>query len=297
VGIRLFELVAGHLAGVDTVLDARPEPELAPVLPLVARVRHERCPLENIEPATVGRGRLLVAPTEADRAGEDVVERVGPGGRAVLVVTGPPLELPVPRLLSTVGAAGCQVRQVATLQEHPPAVGVVVERVDHVLPALGYLAAADASGADVSGAGEREHLLRLVNEFVLADYVSRRVRVRVQDLEAAEEEWRRTAEQLAEARTRMVELDERVAGLESEQTTLRKSLRELTAELAAQRSRADAQGREAEKVAARLAALQASTTWQVGRVVVDVARNPATALRLPAELLPLWWRRRRGAGG
>ncbi|MER5794946.1 hypothetical protein [Streptomyces sp. NPDC001980] len=267
--MRLTDLLHPHLDDVTSVVDAtsgglRLDPYLH-LPPGVELRRHE-------EP--VGAGELLLlcyGPDLAVHGGEAdclaALERMRPGGRGLIVFGHPGTDLPYHRLLDALVAHRCQVLHAASLgytHLHSGAVFACTEELlpphdwfGHPLPADGFATA-----------------LRIADEYVLADFVSRSQRARLIDLERAAEETARALETAREDG-----LAERLAAAVRDKDQLSSALR---------------RARERTGVLeARVSMLEGSTSLRVGKALVSAARSPKRrAARLPGELYGLWRQRK-----
>ncbi|MEU9335732.1 hypothetical protein AB0D49_21540 [Streptomyces sp. NPDC048290] len=264
--MRLTDLLRPHLDGVTTVLDATPGAlDLEPYLHLPDGVTLTR------EPQPVGEGALVLLSygpdtrlhgTESDVVA--VLERMRPGGRGVLVLGHRGPDLPYHRLLDALVAHHCQVLRAAPLDYTHLHAGAVFTRTDALLPPDDWF------GRPVPAEGFTT-ALRIADEYVLADLVSRSLRARVLDLESAAEEFATAAGATGHGDS----LAERLAAAEREKGRLSAALR-------GARDRVDV-------LQARVAMLEGSTSLRVGKALVSAARSPKRgATRLPRELYGLW---------
>ncbi|MGP4091527.1 hypothetical protein, partial [Streptomyces sp. KR55] len=263
--MRLTDLLHPHLDGVTTVVDATDGGlNLEPYLHLpdgVALHHGER---------TVGEGELVILSygpdpelhgTEADCLA--VLQRMRPGGRGLIAFGHRGPELPYHRLLDALVAHHCQVLRAAPLDYVHLHAGAVFARTDELLPPHDWF------GRPVPAEGFAT-ALRIADEYVLADLVSRSLRARVLDLE-------RTVEEAEHDRgpAHQDGLAERLAAAVREKE-------QLAAALHGARERVGV-------LEARVAMLEDSTSLRVGRALVSAARSPRRgATRLPRELYGLW---------
>ncbi|MFD3582188.1 hypothetical protein [Streptomyces sp. NPDC058683] len=267
--MRLTDLLHPHLDDVTSVVDAtRGGLRLDPYLhlpPGVEPTRHEQ---------PVGEGELMLLCYGPDPAlhGDEAdclaaLERMRPGGRGLIVFGHPGTDLPYHRLLDALVAHRCQVLHAAALgytHLHAGAVFACTEELlpphdwfGHPLPADGFATA-----------------LRIADEYVLADFVSRSQRARLIDLERAAEETARALETAREDG-----LAERLAAALRDKDQLSSALR-------GARERTGV-------LEARVAMLEGSTSLRVGKALVSAARSPKRgAARLPGELYGLWRHRK-----
>ncbi|MEU4567475.1 hypothetical protein [Micromonospora sp. NPDC023956] len=161
--------------------------------------------------------------------------RLAPGARLLLLLGWPVATLPHHRLLEPLGPASCQVLA-ATPLDGTAIRGVhaalVVERVTSVAPPRPYLRPEGPPlGEPADGTAA---LLRMANEYVLGDLVTR------------------------PARRRLAELDDRVAAL--------------TRDLAERDARLRESERALAEVRARLSAVESSSPLALGRLLLDRPR-------------------------
>lgn len=118
-----------------------------------------------------------------------VLARMRPGAQAVLLLGWPLAELPYHRLLGPLGEARCQVLHGVPLDrahEHGGHVALVARCVDRIVPPRPYLTASGDAGTTGSSDDPTDPLptmLRLANEWLLADLVSRPLRRRLVEQE------------------------------------------------------------------------------------------------------------------
>ncbi|MEU3250625.1 hypothetical protein [Streptomyces sp. NPDC006997] len=271
--MRLTDLLHPHLDGVTAVVDATTGGlDLEPYLHLPDGV-----PLHRGD-RDVGEGELVLVsygPEPALHGGEDdclaALARMRPGARGLLLFGHRGPELPYHRLLDALVSHRCQVLRAAPLDYVHLHAGAVFARTDTLLPPH------DWAGRPVPTEGFATEL-RIADEYVLADLVSRSLRARVLDLE-------RDAEDATRARgpAHADGLAERLAAAVREKDQLAAALRGARDRVALLES--------------RVAMLQGSTSLRVGRALVSVARSPRRAApRLPRELYGLWRERTAGTG-
>ncbi|MFE4666679.1 hypothetical protein ACFRI7_17785 [Streptomyces sp. NPDC056716] len=263
--MRLTDLLRPHLDGVTSVVDATPGAlDLEPYLHLPDGVTLRR------GAQAVGEGELVLVSYGPDArlhgtesAVLAVLERMRPGGRGLIVFGHRGPDLPYHRLLDALVAHHCQVLRAAPLDYVHLHAGAVFARTDELLPPDDWF------GRPVPAEGFTT-ALRIADEYVLADLVSRSLRAKVLDLE-------RTVEETEAARgsERRDGLAERLAAAERDKARLSGALR-------GARDRV-------EVLQARVAMLEGSTSLRVGRALVSAARSPQRgASRLPKELYGLW---------
>ncbi|MFJ3231754.1 hypothetical protein [Streptomyces sp. NPDC086787] len=270
--MRLTDLLHPHLDGVTTVVDAttgtlclEPYLHLPDGVTLTAGQR------------PVGAGELVILSygpdpalhgTEADCLA--ALERLRPGARGLLLFGHPGPEPPYHRLLDGLVTHRCQVLRATHLDYAHLHAGAVFTRTDELLPPHDWF------GRPVPSEGFAT-ALRIADEYVLADLVSRSLRARVLDLE-------RRAEEAEAARDPGGQdgLADRLAAAVREKEQLASALR-------GARDRVDL-------LEARVAMLEGSTSLRVGRALVSAARAPRRGVPgLPRELYGLWRGRRSGA--
>jgi len=181
------------------------------------------------------------------------------GGRALILLGWPLLDLPYHQVLEELVTAGFQVLQVIPIDNatgHGAHCGVVAARVDRLAPLRTHLS--DGPVVVEGDAPDLRALLRMTGEYVFSDLISRPLRL-----------------QLAEASDRVKEQDKRI--------------RQLEKELATTVTKADAR---VERARNDVANLRASTTFRVGNTVVQGARKPAKAIvSVPVGLVRIWRKR------
>ncbi|MFD0318423.1 hypothetical protein [Streptomyces flavalbus] len=271
--MRLTDLLHPHLDGVTAVVDATTGGlSLEPYLHLPADV-----PLHRGD-RDVGEGELVLVsygPEAALHGSEDdllaVLARLRPGARGLLLFGHRGPELPYHRLLDALVAHRCQVLRAAPLDYVHLHAGAVFVRTDELLPPHDY------AGRPVPTEGFATEL-RVADEYVLADLVSRTLRARVLDLERDAEDAARTG-----GPAHADGLTERLAAAVREKDQLATALRGARERVALLES--------------RVAMLEGSTSLRVGRALVSAARSPRRAApRLPGELYGLWRERTGGTG-
>ena len=156
------------------------------------------------EPPPLGKNTLLVISAGPDPARHlpfgvcrQVLEHVLDGGRGLVLFGYPSTQLPYHQILDTLVTRDCQVLQAATLDYEHLRCGIAFTRTGAAatgLASTGLASTGPAStgevqaprdyfGRPVPGARYPEAALRIANEYVLADFVSRGLRARVADLE------------------------------------------------------------------------------------------------------------------
>ncbi|MFI9245918.1 hypothetical protein ACIGXF_25870 [Streptomyces sp. NPDC053086] len=267
--MRLTDLLHPHLDGVTTVVDAAGRGlRLAPYLHLPDGVGL----LDDDGERPVGEGELVLlsyGPDPALHGTEDdclaVLERIRPGGRGLLLFGHSGPEPPYHRLLDGLVAQRCQVLRATPLDYVHLRAGAVFTRLtaDELLPPHDWFGRPVPSDGFVTA-------LRMADEYVLADLVSRSLRARHLDLERRAEEAERARDAVREDG-----LADRLAAAVREKEQLASALR-------------GARGR-VEVLQARVAMLEGSTSLRVGKALVSAARSPRRQMAgLPRELYGLW---------
>ncbi|MEU9449645.1 hypothetical protein [Streptomyces sp. NPDC048277] len=267
--MRLTDLLHPHLDEVTSVVDAtsgslRLDPYLH-LPPGVAPTRHEQ---------PVGEGELILLCYGPDPAlhGDEAdclgaLERMRPGGRGLIVFGHPGTDLPYHRLLDALVAHRCQVLHAAALGYTHLHAGAVFACTEELLPPHDWF------GRPLPADGFAT-ALRIADEYVLADFVSRSQRARLIDLERAAEESARALENAREDG-----LAERLAAAVRDKDQLAAALRGARDRVGVLES--------------RVAMLEGSTSLRVGKALVSAARSPKRrAARLPGELYGLWRQRK-----
>ncbi|GAA3305176.1 hypothetical protein GCM10020295_58240 [Streptomyces cinereospinus] len=223
----------------------------------------------------VGAGELVIVSYGPDPAlhGTEtdclaVLRRMRPGGRGLVLFGHRGPELPYHPVLDALVAHRCQVLRAAPLDYAHLHAGAVFARTDELLPPHDWF------GRPVPAEGFAT-ALRMADEYVFGDLVSRTLRARLLDLE-------REAEEAERARGPVPEdgLAERLAAAVREKEHLAAALNGARERLGLMQ--------------ARVAMLEGSTSLRVGRALVSAARSPRhEAARLPRELYGLWRRRTR----
>lgn len=272
--MRLTDLLHPHLDDVTSVVDATSGGlRLGPYLhlpPGVEPTRHEQ---------PVGEGELMLLCYGPDLAlhGDEAdclaaLERMRPGGRGLIVFGHPGTDLPYHRLLDALVAHRCQVLHAASLGYTHLHAGAVFACTEELLPPHDWF------GRPLPADGFAT-ALRIADEYVLADFVSRSQRARLIDLERAAEESARALETAREDG-----LAERLAAALRDKDQLSSALRRAQARTGVLES--------------RVAMLEGSTSLRVGKALVSAARSPKRrAVRLPGELYGLWRQRKVRGGG
>ncbi|AVT36163.1 hypothetical protein [Plantactinospora sp. BB1] len=232
--MRISEILPRYLDGVREVVDvSHPDVRLERQLRLPPEVAYRRQPLDEAAGAEFGPESLPLCLLGADSPAHTdpdaltpMLRRARPGTRAALLIGWSIEELPYHRLVGPLVAGGCQIREVSPLDRaaiRGVSAALVVERVERLAPLRGYLVDArtpvEPAGTgpgqepepDGGDATELTTLLRVVNEYQLADLVSRPVRRRLAELtgrvEAQERLLAERDTELREARRRLAEVE------------------------------------------------------------------------------------------
>ncbi|MFF4501533.1 hypothetical protein [Streptomyces sp. NPDC001401] len=270
--MRLTDLLRPHLDGVTTVVDATAGRglRLAPYLDLPPGVELR----EGEQPVGEGELVLLSYGPDPDLHGDEqhcrsVLERMRPGGRGLLLFGHRPADLPYHRLLDHLVTRSCQVLRAAALDYAHLHAGAVFACTEELLPLHDWFGRSVPTGGLATA-------LRLADEYVFADLVSRAVRARALDAEREAEE----AVRALDAARDDSAFDQLAAAVRDKER--------LASALRAARERVGV-------LEARVAMLEGSTSLRVGRALVSAARSPGReAVRLPGELYEVWKGRRRG---
>ncbi|WDV56643.1 hypothetical protein PV963_43205 [Streptomyces coeruleorubidus] len=272
--MRIIDLLHPHLDGVATVVDATAGRGLRLDrylhLPPGVELSHHEQP--------VGPGQLVLLTYGPDPRlhGDEaaclaVLERMRPGGRGLILFGHRGSDLPYHRLLDHLVTHRCQVLRASALGYTHLHAGAAIACTEELLPLHDWFGRAVPPDGFATA-------LRMADEYVLADFVSRSLRDRTLDLERTVEETTRaldaarddgTAERLTDVTREKAQLDSALRGARDRVAVLE----------------------------ARVAMLEGSTTLRVGRALVAAARSPGRGMvRLPGELYGLWSGRGRGRG-
>ncbi|GAB2756608.1 hypothetical protein [Streptomyces bullii] len=264
--MRLIDLLHPHLDGVTTVVDATAGHGLRLDrylhLPPGVRLSHHEGP--------VGAGQLVLMSygPDPERHGDEaaclaVLERMRPGGRGLLLFGHSGPDLPYHRLLDHLVTHRCQVLRACALGYTHLHAGAVFACTEELLPLHDWFGRAVPSDGFATA-------LRIADEYVLADFVSRSLRDRALDLERTVEETTRALDAARDGGTA-----ERLATVTQEKTQLESALRSARDRVALLES--------------RVAMLEGSTSLRIGRMLVAAARSPGRGvLRLPKEFYGMW---------
>ncbi|MFG2022610.1 hypothetical protein [Streptomyces sp. NPDC048825] len=270
--MRLTDLLHPHLDGVTTVVDATAGGGLrldryVHLPPGVRLSTHEQ---------PIGPGQLVLLSYGPDPKlhGDEaaclaVLQRMRPGGRGLILFGHDGLELPYHRLLDHLVTHRCQVLRASALGYTRLHAGAVFACTEELLPLHDWF------GRPVPSDGLATQL-RVVGEYVLADFASRALRARTLDLERTAEETARALEAARDGGTA-----EHLAAVTREKAQLDSALRGARDRVAL--------------LEARVAMLDGSTSLRAGRALVAAARSPGRGMvRLPRELYGMWRGRGRG---
>ncbi|MBE1488673.1 hypothetical protein [Plantactinospora soyae] len=195
--MRIHELLHAHLDGVDHVVDLTDERiDLREALRLPESVRYSRSGLDEATRSGPGAGTLLLCapgPTAPAHAEPDalapLLRELRPGARLIAVLGWRIGELPYHRLLGPLVDGRCQILAAAPVERVPvpgAQCAIVVERVERLATVPSYLVGPGGRARDepdVPAAEALPTLLRMANEYVFLDLVSRPLRRRVVELE------------------------------------------------------------------------------------------------------------------
>ncbi|WDZ87816.1 hypothetical protein [Micromonospora cathayae] len=251
--MRLHEIDTHLLDGVREIVDVTHEQvRLRRHLRAPEEVAYRRADLDAPD-GPLGAGVLALALTGPNPPGHTdpsalvpLLGRLAPGARLLLLLGWPVAAIPYHRLLDPLGAARCQVVTAAPLDRvaiRGVHAALVVERVTSVTTPRPYLSPEDHSPRE--SADHTTALLRMANEYVLGDLVTR------------------------PARRRLAELDDRVAALTRELAERDEALRAAERDLAGAR--------------ARLAALESPSASALGRLVLGRTGRAGAGLRRVLE--------------
>jgi hypothetical protein len=305
--MRITDFLGPHLDGVSRVVERHSGSlSLEPYLSLPEHITYERSrdPAPRRGRSTTARGTVggevllltLLGPDEARFGREDdaleSLAGLGPGQRAAVVIGYPTPALPVHRLLDALGASGSQLVQLSSLEHqhlHAAAMAVHLGR-DVALPRDPFGQPIAATTPDDS---QVELMRRLANEFVLLDFVARNLRAQVfrlggssvegPDALRRRDELERWTEQ-ARAQAEQARVDAEAAKADAQLAR---------AETEAVRTEADALRHELVRLHGEIDRVSTSTSFLVGRRIVETARHPTSTPRLPIDLVRLWRRRGR----
>jgi hypothetical protein len=278
--LPLAELVSAHLDGVTSVVEVA-GPDLDLHLDLGA-LEADGIGRSRIDPGgdgpPPGPDTLVVIPLGADPArhlplevGAQVLRQLPDDARGLLLLGFAPAQLPWHQILDVLADRDCLILQVAALDGVNFASAIVFSRVGTPQPGTAGVEAADEPA--------RYPALRNMNEYVLSRFVEGALRARLADLERAGAGEVPGSGDSAGRPGKAPGLAQ--AGVALERDRLARALR--------------ATQRELVGVQEKLMALERSTSLEVGRAVVGVARHPLReGTRLPIGLYRLW--RDRGGG-
>ena len=192
-----------------------------------------------------------------------VARQLPEGARGLLLLSFAPAQLPYQQILGLLAAQNCLILQVAALDDADFRSAIVLAR-------------AGPAPAEPPG---RDSALPNMNEYVLGSFVEQTLRARLADLEQAGDG--SVPDPGAAANGPGAVPGTAQAGVTLERDRLARALRSAQRELVG--------------VQEKLMALERSTSLEVGRAVVGVARRPwREGARLPLDLYRLW-RDRSGA--
>ncbi|MBA2314533.1 MAG: hypothetical protein H0V87_04020 [Chloroflexi bacterium] len=186
--MRLRDLLHPHLDGISSVVECHAGSlTLEPYLQLPDGVAYARCaPDAAPERFPADQLPIGILGPDAGRHGDPddaigLIPRLPPGGRALILFGFPSATLPFHRLLDALSRASCQVLQLASLDYDHVYSGALVASTDRLQvprdPLGDPIASDDGSGPQLGLE------LRIANEYIFTDFVSRGLRVRLFDLE------------------------------------------------------------------------------------------------------------------
>lgn len=280
--VRIVDLLQPHVDGVAEVVDVTPpHVDVEPYLALPPAVAYRRSSLDEVLDAGARRGPrdLLVAFAQPVAPGREPLDRVlalldllDVGGRALLLFGDEHEDLPAAALLGALGTARVQVRRLLPLDYGLVRSAALVERTDAPLPLLPPLRPALAEGPRPDDAATT---LRLSNEREVLAFQLRALRTTAPQP---------TADGRHEATVADSASQLRIEQLTTERQQLEGAHRAAEQELGVAQQ--------------RVAALERSPAYQIGRALIQAAKQPGPGtLRLPKRLWSLYQARARGSGG
>jgi hypothetical protein len=293
--LPLADLVRPYLDGVASIVEAAPL-DLGLDLGLDVGIKHLRIDPGADEPGP-GPGAFVVIPVGPDTArhlclqtGGQVLRQLPVDARGLLLLGYRPAQLPWHEIQRVLTARHCLILQAAALDDAEFGSAIVFIRVaaqpeaGESQPEAGESQPEAGGAAAPPGSGSGQ-ALRSMNEYALGSFVTAALQAHLADLEragavgnpdAGNPDAGHPAGQPAEAP------GVAQAGTTLERDRLARALR--------------ATQRELVGVQEKLMALERSTSLEVGRAVVGMAKRPwRDGARLPIDLYRLW--RDRGAGG
>ena len=303
--MRISDFLEAHLDGISLVIERHSGSlSLEPYLPLPEGVAYERSreptrgqarakgQRDDHRPDVLLLGLLGPDPERFGREDEALALLAGLGTaqRCAIVFGYPTPALPVHLLLDALTASGSQLVQLSSLEhQHLHAVAMAVQVGDKLTsprdPYGRELVSAHADGLEPAA------LRRLANEFVLLDFVARNLRAQVFRLGGSSVEGADAARRRDELErwTEQARAQAEQARVDAEAATTDAQL--ARAETEAARGEVEELRREADRLKAEIDRISASTSFLLGHTLVATARHPASAPRLPLELVRLWTRR------
>ncbi len=262
--MRVNELLPLILGDADEIVDVSPEPaDLRQLLRVPERIRYNRSAFDEAASLNLGPGTLVVGlfgPTPPAQSDPDalgpVLRTMQPGARALLLIGWPIPDLPANRLLGPLVEGNCQIVDVVPL-DRAHVLGahcaLMVECVDKLAPTRLYLIDIPRQPASDARAG---------------------------------------TEPTGELRTMLRAVNEYVLG-DFVSRPLRQRLQVLEAVEAERLGQIKELKHSLARTEARLASIEQSTTYQVGRALVDGIRHPARAVvSVPRDLTRVWRNRK-----
>jgi hypothetical protein len=279
--MRLFEQVHAVLEDTTRVLDTRPEPS-PETLRLPASITYEHLPLEASTPGCSGPDDLVVGvarPTDGKGALDTLLSALAPGGRALVLVPGPPEGLPVSTITDSLGRCAAQVTAVLPAETTAGYTALLVHRTDGVLTLGSYLDEETAEGGVRYGTeAGAPYLRRALNELLLTGF-------------AVRGSARRLREVAAERASLAIELEQATR-------THERATGELRTQVAAASAQVDSLRMDVRELQDQLRRLRSSPSFKAGSAIADAARDPLRkGPRLPAVAYRLLREQRHQARG
>ena len=260
--MRLADVLRPNLVGRNRIVDATPTgTDLRPILFLTTPVDYARVNPNQLANDSIGADGLVIASigpdpgTDGELAGlVACLDSLADDGRLVLLLGWTAVDLPYRRLLPLLDERRCQVRQVMEIGDETINSVAVIDRVTRLQSILGESGRALIEPA-VDDRGRTAVEIRLANEVAFGAYSERALRLAAAEL----------ATPLGQAR------------YEADRARLQRRL--------------EASELRASQLEAKIDDIEQSTSLEVGRRVVDAARSPKAAVRLPIDLVRAWRRR------
>jgi hypothetical protein len=292
--MRMHEVLPSYLGDAVEIVDlSEPEIDLDHHLRVSERMRYGKYGLDEAAKLHLGPATVVLSllgpnpPAQTDpEALAPVLRRLKPGARAILLIGWPIQELPYHRLLSPLVDGGCQVVDAVPL-DRASAVGahcaLIVDRVERLAPLRPYLIDTPPDPTrdvepDATENDELRTVLRAVNEYLLGSLVARPLRRRLIELENAEAE-------RAAARKRVDELE----AAEAQRGQALRRVDELSQLVAARDTRLEELEAALARSESRLAMLQSSASYRIGRAVARGIHLPGrVVIGVSSDLARVW---------